>query len=246
MLAFAALLFGAANAVGVEIDREAVTTSIRNADENGLGKPKPNLKPNPNPNQAQLCDPQQRRLAAPTFTAAALTATPVASATVAASTISARLAEATGPTLATPAGCRGTCDDDGRGVGGRGAGGGGGARSSSSGGGGGGASVGGSDGGRLFTPPSASAEMQRPRGDAIGAEAHRPAPPAASAASAASAAPPRRVSPLAAAPATAPAAVPAAVPGERRVGVGGLVLHVDVDSFFAQCHQVEQPLKWPR
>ena len=97
--------------------------------------------------------------------------------------------------------------------------------------------------------------MQRPRGDAIGAEAHRPAPPAASAASAASAtsaasaasaAPPRRVSPLAAAPATAPAAVPAAVPGERRVGVGGLVLHVDVDSFFAQCHQVEQPLKWPR
>ena len=44
----------------------------------------------------------------------------------------------------------------------------------------------------------------------------------------------------------APAAVPAAVPGERRVGVGGLVLHVDVDSFFAQCHQVEEPLKWPR
>jgi len=37
VLAFAALLFGATNAVGVEIDREAVTTSIRNADENGLG-----------------------------------------------------------------------------------------------------------------------------------------------------------------------------------------------------------------
>lgn len=37
VLAFAALLFGAANAVAVEIDREAVATSIRNADENGLG-----------------------------------------------------------------------------------------------------------------------------------------------------------------------------------------------------------------
>jgi len=37
VLAFAALLFGAARARGVEIDREAVKTSIRNADENGLG-----------------------------------------------------------------------------------------------------------------------------------------------------------------------------------------------------------------
>ena len=166
---------------------------------------------------AQLCDPQQRRLE-----------------------------ETTGPALVTPAGCRGTSDDDGRGVGGCGAGGGDGAGSSSSGAAGAagaaGASVGGSDGGRLFTPPSASAEMQSPRGDAVGAESHRPAPPATSAASAASAAPPRRVSPLVAAPATAPAAVP----GEQRVGVGGLVLHVDVDSFFAQCHQVEEPLKWPR
>ena len=163
---------------------------------------------------AQLCDPQQRRLA-----------------------------ETTGPTLVTPAECRGTSDDDdGRGVGGCGAGGGDRAGSSSSGAGGAvGASVGGSDGGRVFTPPSASAEMQSPRGDAIGAASHRPAPSATSATSAASAAP-RRVSPLAAVPAT----VPAAVPGERRVGVGGLVLHVDVDSFFAQCHQVEEPLKWPR
>ena len=143
-----------------------------------------------------------------------------------------RLVETTGPRLATPAGCGSTGDGDGRGAGGGGGGGGGGV----------GASVGASDGGRLFTPASTSAEMPSPRSGAVDAEPHRPAPPAAPAAPAAPVRPGRRVSPLAAVPATAPAAAP----GERRVGVGGLVLHVDVDSFFAQCHQVEEPHKWPR
>jgi len=100
-----------------------------------------------------------------------------------------RLVETTGPRLATPAGCRGTGNGDGRGA--SGCGGGGGGASGSGAGGAAGASVGASDGGRLITPVSTSAEMQSPRSGAVVAEPHRPAPPAAPAAPAAR--PPRRL-----------------------------------------------------
>ena len=69
-----------------------------------------------------------------------------------------------------------------------------------------------------------------------------------------SAAPPAPVPSSSAAAATAPPAAPprpapppAGASSEGpRVGVGGLVLHVDVNAFFAQCHQVAEPHRYPR
>ena len=42
------------------------------------------------------------------------------------------------------------------------------------------------------------------------------------------------------------APAPAAASSARHEGVGGIVLHVDVDAFFAQCHQVHAPATFPR
>uniref|UniRef100_A0A7S4BM32 BRCT domain-containing protein n=1 Tax=Chrysotila carterae TaxID=13221 RepID=A0A7S4BM32_CHRCT len=64
---------------------------------------------------------------------------------------------------------------------------------------------------------------------------------------------PRLIPSSASAPTPSPlcAALPSSRPsraskGELRVGVGGLVVHVDVDAMFAQCHQVEEPLRLSR
>ena len=43
-----------------------------------------------------------------------------------------------------------------------------------------------------------------------------------------------------------PPSLPPPASEQRVEGIGGIVLHVDVDSFFVQCHQVSNPARYPR
>ena len=48
------------------------------------------------------------------------------------------------------------------------------------------------------------------------------------------------------APSGVPQSLPPPTSEQRLEGIGGIVLHVDVDSFFVQCHQVSNPARYPR